>query len=1065
MPNLIRRQPEDLPQREETWHAFLFKIRTWVAEKDNKPMRPHGLMILDLGTGVMMGVEMIGTPTPEWVGEMVMKAITEPAKGSQPYRPQMITFADDSLVNALTPRLAEIGVACSQLDTPEDLYRIVDELTKFLRKDAPIEIPGLLSVPDVTPELVGELFAAATEFYRAAPWVRLYNVQGLAVRLSTQAEPWYVSVMGNAGIEYGLSVSMTWDDFKQMVSGPSSPQDVMPAGGGHSMLFNHMTEVPFDDLDAIERYGWSVPDENTIPFPMVFDRKANVARPDRTELLWYQAALRAIPIFVREHLHPDTQGDYAPAEASIPVPTSDGEVTVIIRYPAGELDRAAEPTVSLDWFEEDSKDEGPQLRFDRRMMEGQMAAMGLRAGAQSFFADPKMQEAQEVMYQAWETQNPGRRIALAHKALSISPDCADAYVLLAEEEADTVGRALDFYKQGVEAGERALSQRWDELVGNFWSVIETRPYMRARHGLADTLWRLGRREEAASHLQEMLRLNPSDNQGVRYLLVDLLFQLDRDAEVLELLGKYRGDWSATWHYTRALLEFRHGGATAKANKALKSALRQNPHVPPYLTGQKRVPNRLPDYIGMGDENEAVAYAADHLNHWRRTEGAVNWLKEQLAAKPAASKPGPKKTREPSWDDVFDALLAEATGPATVDELVKQALTRKSSRAKNPAKAVETHLRDPYAHKSYVFVDRDHVVPVRRALQGVRFRITLDRQMVSSGAIPLDPHFYPFLRNLRLADSEPVTPSFENERGLEIPVELTTQHVKPVGPLSELKGHQAQVVDLKAWLSSLHARRGDSLLLTILDWEKGRFQLAFEPERRRRKDEIAQQNRTLADLIYELLEATFDERILTERAVVTAYARLASARDYPGDHWTTVLEKDERLRWDDWQILHAESDHLSLSDMFEEEPEEEVVEEKPFTAKQGKQVYRFRAVRGKKEFIIEAQGANTLGDLDAVMKDAFKLDTWDHLSEFTLVTPRGKGKQPRLKHFGAMDPLGEYAAHRVRIAGLGLQTGAQLEYVYDFGDNIEHALVLEAIEEPEGGAEYPRFRKVSGAKRK
>ena len=262
---------------------------------------------------------------------------------------------------------------------------------------------------------------------------------------------------------------------------------------------------------------------------------------------------------------------------------------------------------------------------------------------------------------------------------------------------------------------------------------------------------------------------------------------------------------------------------------------------------------------------------------------------------------------------------------------------------------------------------------------------------------------------------------------------------------------------------MHARRGDSLLLTIVDWNEGRFQLAFEPERRRRKTEVAQQNRALADMLYELLEATRDERLIILDGLQTAFARLPSARDYPGDHWTTVIEQDGRMRWEEFEIVHAESERSSIFDMFE--PEEEAVEEKPFTAKQGKQVYHFRASRGKKEFLLEAQGINTLGDLDAAMREAFDLDTYDHLSEFTLVTPRGKGKQPRRKPFGALDPLGEYAAHAVRVAGLGLEPGAQLEYVYDFGDNIEHALVLEAIGEPEAKAKYPRYQKVSGGKRK
>jgi hypothetical protein len=53
-------------------------------------------------------------------------------------------------------------------------------------------------------------------------------------------------------------------------------------------------------------------------------------------------------------------------------------------------------------------------------------------------------------------------------------------------------------------------------------------------------------------------------------------------------------------------------------------------VPAYLTGQKRIPNQMPDYIGMGDEDEAIDFASAHLNHWRRVPGAVEWLKLQVS---------------------------------------------------------------------------------------------------------------------------------------------------------------------------------------------------------------------------------------------------------------------------------------------------------------------------------------------------------------------------------------------------------------------------------------------------
>jgi tetratricopeptide (TPR) repeat protein len=115
--------------------------------------------------------------------------------------------------------------------------------------------------------------------------------------------------------------------------------------------------------------------------------------------------------------------------------------------------------------------------------------------------------------------NPRARIALAHKALAISPLCADAYVLLAEEEAKSAEEALEYYCKGVEAGEQALgTKRFKQYAGHFWGFIETRPYMRARAGLAAILNMLGEVDAAISNYQEMPVLNPNDNQGIRYRL-------------------------------------------------------------------------------------------------------------------------------------------------------------------------------------------------------------------------------------------------------------------------------------------------------------------------------------------------------------------------------------------------------------------------------------------------------------------------------------------------------------------------------------------------------------------
>jgi tetratricopeptide (TPR) repeat protein len=248
-----------------------------------------------------------------------------------------------------------------------------------------------------------------------------------------------------------------------------------------------------------------------------------------------------------------------------------------------------------------------------------------------------LDQAQDIMYQAWDTRSRTQRIKLAKQALAISADCADAYVMLAEESARNPEEALDFYRQGVEAGERAIGDEFEDLVEHFWGVIETRPYMRARAGLADALWTLGERKQAIGHMQEMLRLNPNDNQGMRYILINWLLETAQENEVDELLKRYPGDYSATWLYSQALHLFRRSGAGKQANAQLAEAVKYNSHVPVFLLMRKPFPSQMPGYYSPGDENEALDYVLGARSAWVQTDGALMWLREVVDTSRLKSK--------------------------------------------------------------------------------------------------------------------------------------------------------------------------------------------------------------------------------------------------------------------------------------------------------------------------------------------------------------------------------------------------------------------------------------------
>ncbi|MHB8280843.1 MAG: SEC-C metal-binding domain-containing protein [Candidatus Humimicrobiaceae bacterium] len=249
--------------------------------------------------------------------------------------------------------------------------------------------------------------------------------------------------------------------------------------------------------------------------------------------------------------------------------------------------------------------------------------------------------AQGIMYEAWEADNRKERIRLAKEALSVSPDCADGYNLLAEEEAKTIGEAKKLYQKGVIAGRRALGEEiFKEDAGHFWGYLPTRPYMRSLEGLMECLWGLGSHEEAISYAKVMLKLNVNDNQGIRYILIAYLLELGRYDELEKFMekGGYKDDCMAEWLYTRTLLSFVKEGDSEGSRKELKIAIDSNKYVPEYLTGRKAVPESMPGMITIGGEDEGFYYARRYEKMWGKVRGSIDWLK-QLSGIKIISKVG------------------------------------------------------------------------------------------------------------------------------------------------------------------------------------------------------------------------------------------------------------------------------------------------------------------------------------------------------------------------------------------------------------------------------------------
>ena len=96
----------------------------------------------------------------------------------------------------------------------------------------------------------------------------------------------------------------------------------------------------------------------------------------------------------------------------------------------------------------------------------------------------------------------------------------DAHAHLGNLFFDSItAKAIRHYEVGLRIGELSLGDNFNGVL--HWGNIDNRPFLRCMHGYGLCLWRLDQFDAAERVFNRMLWLNPSDNQGVRFLIDDV----------------------------------------------------------------------------------------------------------------------------------------------------------------------------------------------------------------------------------------------------------------------------------------------------------------------------------------------------------------------------------------------------------------------------------------------------------------------------------------------------------------------------------------------------------------
>jgi tetratricopeptide (TPR) repeat protein len=249
--------------------------------------------------------------------------------------------------------------------------------------------------------------------------------------------------------------------------------------------------------------------------------------------------------------------------------------------------------------------------------------LGKKVPMISDFELTNQEKAQDLVHDAYELP-PAKAKKNIEKALNLDSDCIEAYEYLAVTSTSEA-LSLTYLEKGIEIGKRIFGGEYlEQNKGFFWGMHETRPYMRCLHLYSNSLYQLGKIYEATQVLEEMIELNPNDNQGVRDELLLNFIETDQDNKFLIYFNQFKGDSRSIWLFTHVLFVYKTEGDTPKSRKLLSNAHKRNKHIIQRLVAMKMNAD-IPDTYTLGSESEADIYVQMALPAWIKVQGAIQWL--------------------------------------------------------------------------------------------------------------------------------------------------------------------------------------------------------------------------------------------------------------------------------------------------------------------------------------------------------------------------------------------------------------------------------------------------------
>lgn len=225
--------------------------------------------------------------------------------------------------------------------------------------------------------------------------------------------------------------------------------------------------------------------------------------------------------------------------------------------------------------------------------------------------ETKLDKAMAKFDEALNATSEKKAIKLAKEALKLDSTYIDPKLFLIPYEY-TGEDVLEELDKIIESEEKRLKKEgYFDNVGEFYTMWQTRPYMRALENKAMVLIQYGKMGLARNVLEQMIKLNENDNLGARYLLAAVEAYFEDEKGFNKLIKKYKGDNSLSFLASKLCLYYKLGD-NKKALEILEEIKEINPYFTEIISNNTDIEDLDDidiDYYQPGEISEVIDFIA------------------------------------------------------------------------------------------------------------------------------------------------------------------------------------------------------------------------------------------------------------------------------------------------------------------------------------------------------------------------------------------------------------------------------------------------------------------------